>query len=616
MSVSEITLRNGNIVQAPQVEGFTVTAEGVYEGYSAQETRLCDLIVVETNIRDINTKRTMARLSFLDSATGEMESFDCSRSQLIPAGGTVLIGALVDQGFNIEPGKQQVILKYLMSQTNVGIQLATNKIGWYGKQGKKGFVLPNKTYAPADGLALFVPESPAPVHSNIKASCTLEEEKQHVDDVLRGNPYLIFVRGIGLAAPFLSALDVEGGGFHLFTQTSRGKTTQAQLAAAVWGKGADPQVDSNGTIIQRWNTTANALEGTAQSFSDLLLVMDEIGTNNTANFGSAIYNLMGGQGKAAMTANRGMREVRTWTAFILRTGEYSIADHTADSTGSVVAAGQKVRMLDIPIPDDVFIETGELSPSKFADKVKHVSSTYYGASGEAIVEKLVDVVNEPEELSVMQRNYQAIYDDLVGDIEPPEQQRAIKRFALVGVALQKAIEWGITDIDPEEAHEAVEIVLKSWLDTTSMLSDVDVAINNIAKKLRTEPGLFADSRDPNRRAGGRLVGYYDQRNRRHLILKSELSGLFGNRANEKHVLRKLQDMGCLHQNNVDRGVPRLSSKYKVASVGKIAAYGIEASFLENYGDESEVVELEDAMVVDSAANDSDSFCSTDEVQAG
>ena len=74
-----------------------------------------------------------------------------------------------------------------------------------------------------------------------------------------------------LAGPLLHMARGEGGGFHFFGQSSKGKTTIFQAAASVWGRGATPG------YLRAWRATANGLEGGAALATDTALILDEMG---------------------------------------------------------------------------------------------------------------------------------------------------------------------------------------------------------------------------------------------------------------------------------------------------------------------------------------------------
>lgn len=89
--------------------------------------------------------------------------------------------------------------------------------------------------------------------------------------------------------PLLKPCQEQSGGFHLYGVTTGGKTTAAQVAASVWGCGADPQEGPEVTSIRKWYATGNALEGVAEVHNDTLLTLDEIGEVDPAELGRIIY---------------------------------------------------------------------------------------------------------------------------------------------------------------------------------------------------------------------------------------------------------------------------------------------------------------------------------------
>ena len=79
---------------------------------------------------------------------------------------------------------------------------------------------------------------------------------------------------VAFAGPLLHMLDHESGGFHLYGDSSGGKTTHLQVAASIYG---GPR------LVRSWRSTDNALESIAAAHSDGLLVLGEIGMFDTLN---------------------------------------------------------------------------------------------------------------------------------------------------------------------------------------------------------------------------------------------------------------------------------------------------------------------------------------------
>ncbi|MFC6670500.1 DUF927 domain-containing protein [Marinobacterium aestuariivivens] len=192
--------------------------------------------------------------------------------RLFHAQGTELAQRLADGGLPIVPGKERKLLTYL-AMFNVQQRLvAASCTGWL----RNAFVLPNETInAPAGESIVYQPTGLSNHARAMRRNGTLEQWQA---GVLDASPMVRFLICASLSAPVRYPVGVEAGGFHIYDETSRGKTTALQAAASCWGSGVDPQRAGGAeTYISRWNATANALEAKAELHNDLPMVVDEIG---------------------------------------------------------------------------------------------------------------------------------------------------------------------------------------------------------------------------------------------------------------------------------------------------------------------------------------------------
>ena len=83
------------------------------------------------------------------------------------------------------------------------------------------------------------------------------------------------------------------GGINLIGSSSLGKTTGLQMAASVYGLGAEGQPNS---FIQKARASSNGLEYQAEHFNHLLLVLDEMIHLEAADASTSIYTLADGVG--------------------------------------------------------------------------------------------------------------------------------------------------------------------------------------------------------------------------------------------------------------------------------------------------------------------------------
>src|SRR5215213_7387147 len=207
---------------------------------------------------------------------------------------------------------------------------------------------------------------------------------------------LVVAVATAFAGPLLRIVEQEGGGFHLYGDSSIGKTAAAATAASVWGPGCSPG------FMCPWRATANAIEGAAAIHNDTLLVLDEIGLVDAREAAPAAYQLAGGAGKGRLARDGSLRPPLTWRTIVLSTGEIRLADKLREYSHRPMA-GQSVRLLDIPADAGrgfgIFDDPGETGRAKdLADRIKLTACTYYGTAGPAFVQAVLKrAPNEIEE---------------------------------------------------------------------------------------------------------------------------------------------------------------------------------------------------------------------------
>ena len=152
-------------------------------------------------------------------------------------------------------------------------------------------------------------------------ACNYLQNKQ-IGALCGGNHRLAFVASAVFTGPLLKLLGHESAGFHLYSDSSGGKTTHLQIAASVYG---------GPLLVRSWRSTDNALESIAAAHSDGLLVLYEIGMCDLRIIGETVYMLGNGTSKARVN-DRGKAglQVQEWRLLFLSTGEKTLAQHMAD----------------------------------------------------------------------------------------------------------------------------------------------------------------------------------------------------------------------------------------------------------------------------------------------
>ncbi len=153
------------------------------------------------------------------------------------------------------------------------------------------------------------------------------------------------------------------------------------------GNGVDPAIaGGDEAYIQRWNSTANALEAKAETFNDLAMIIDEIGEGDPREFGRTIYRVISGTGRGRANRSGGLRDSKSWRVTILSAGEVAVSDFI-ESGGGHVKGGQMVRMVDL----DLATISKLFDSAEEADAMKKLCATHYGHAGVEMLKAIPDL---------------------------------------------------------------------------------------------------------------------------------------------------------------------------------------------------------------------------------
>jgi uncharacterized protein (DUF927 family) len=256
-------------------------------------------------------------------------------------------------------------------------------------------------------------------------------------------------------------MNLEGGGLNLYGGSSIGKSTAAEAAASVYGRGGTPG------FVRSWRATANALEGAAALHTDTLLVLDELGVVEAKAAGAAAYQLAAGIGKGRSQRDGSLGSPLTWRTIVLSTGEMRLVDKLREDQQRAMA-GQAVRLIDIPADagrgHGVFDHSGETESAKdLANAIKQVARVHYGTAGPAFVERLIGTGLKDVEAAVSDviAKFRA---DLVPAGADGQVLRAADRFGLIAAAGELARELEVVPWPAGHAYAAAAVCFQAWLD--------------------------------------------------------------------------------------------------------------------------------------------------------
>ena len=506
-----------------------------------------------------------------------------------------IIARLDAEGLEMVHGCGREVVEYLAAFGEVPHYIRPESTGWYvHPNGQNVFVLPNRVIGlsegdPYDTTCL----SRSELARGMTRSGKTSEWRKNVALLVRRNPVLMFSIFVGLSSPLIWPLKAETGGFHLRGPSSTGKTTALLVATSVWGEarigGTRP------SAVLTWNTTANALEGTAASRCDITMALDEIGEFDGWNFGRLVYSLTAGQGKSRMNADASLKPAARWRLCYLSTGERSVEEMLqGDGPAKPAHAGQMIRLLNIETENSIILDThGEDSPGDYVERVQQVCGEFHGAAGPFFVKTLLELLApggaKTLKTDEIRRLLERAESELAWEGIDGQQRRALKRFALAATAGLLAVRFKILPYTSEEVMAAVKSVVGMWASNTPPNDALRAAIRlkefiegNLERFV--EPGddrpNLRDKVGMRRRIGGRDL----------LLFSSQEFQKACGVHNTKEVCHCLLSKGFLHCNNPGRFQSRFSPSNEVLfedgmggehmKSGKINMYAVELRILD------------------------------------
>ncbi|WP_230414501.1 DUF927 domain-containing protein [Collimonas silvisoli] len=436
---------------------FNVDERGVwFHGFSQQGEALpgqwiCSPLHVKAKSRDTVNGEWGYLLEFLDP-DGKPKRW-AMPSSMLAGDGTTYRSTLLAMGLQIGVGivaKNQLTVYIQTEKTDLRVR-CTDRIGWHDDV----YVLPDSTIGEGEEKVMF--QSSGGVVSQFKQRGTLEQWKNEVAALCQGNPRMAFCVSAAFAAPLLYHSGIPSGGFHIWGDSSSGKSTAFKVAGSVYG-GKD--------YARNWRQTDNSLEMVAAQHSDALLLLDEIAQVDPKVVGETVYMLANETGKGRATQTATARKVHTWRVLFLSDGEVSLANHMSEA-GKGTRGGHDVRMAHITADAGkgygVYDTLHDFaSGAALSDHLVSMSQQYYGVAGMAFIEWAVSHAAKLGE--ALRSRVNTLARDMCPADSHGQVFRVAARFALVGVAGELATGAGITGWEKGQAVAAARVCFAAWLD--------------------------------------------------------------------------------------------------------------------------------------------------------
>lgn len=456
--------------QAPDVEpsgkfqGFKVTDKAVFyfDSKTKSYKHLCTRLEQMAWARDVESRGWSHLLRFTDRDDIEKE-WVASARLFATEGGSEVVRELVDRGLGVSVtrNKRAKLLEYLASLNPSERVRLVYKAGWH----KDAFMLPSGAVGGSAEVLHYYSEDNR--RCKMKQAGTLDQWQKQVAGYAVGNPLIAFTMSVAFVAPLLEIMGTETSGFHLYSDSSDGKTTALIAASSILGQGEE--------YGYKWRATDNAIEGIAAAHSDCLLVLDEIGQAYDRLIGETVMMLGNGLGKARANERGGVVSGQhQWRLAYLSSGEQTLAGKMADA-GLKTRAGMEVRLLNIPVrlhydTDDqaqchgVFNELhGFATGAGLSDQLKAASNKYYGTAFPAFITRLVESLDREKLIGWIASQQRDFAKHHVSEHAGGQVRRAADKFALVGAAGELATRWGVTGWQKGEALRAADNVFQRWL---------------------------------------------------------------------------------------------------------------------------------------------------------
>lgn len=335
---------------------------------------------------------------------------------------------LLKNGLTVHSGrrKRELLADYLQTNGLHTPYIVTEKCGWQGK----AYVLPNgeiiHTANNKQTQRIIYNGDTSQAHA-YTVSGSLNAWQNEIARYAAGNSRLLLALGTALAAPLLAITGEQNGGFHIYGDSSDGKTTAALVALSVFG---NPQ-----TLKMTWRGTDLGFSNAALARNDGLLVLDEIGEANPKTISKTAYSVINGKSKIQGAKDGGNRISQEWRILLFSTGEYSLNAYMTQ-TGEKWEAGQAVRLPSIPAATlhGIYENLHDFQDgATLSEHLQAATQQQHGAAGRAWIECLAKLPHE--RVQAAQTAFMQTLPSLDG-----QARRVAKRFALVAAALELANE--------------------------------------------------------------------------------------------------------------------------------------------------------------------------------
>ncbi len=431
---------------------FRSRPDGLYRIRDRDELWICAPVEVVALVRDSGSDHWGKEVRFKDR-DGMEHSLVLSEEALAGQKSEFAL-RLVRSGLAISPDPRAIrFLREFLTYSNPSARTRqVETMGWHDSG--RVFVTPGWTIPPKPREPFRLKDGYEPSHSFARSG-NLGDWQREVGRKSCGNALLQFGLCTGFAPILLKLQRGLGGGYHLSSDSTTGKSTTLIVAGSVWGGGG-----RNG-FCESWKMTTAAAEFIAALHNCSLLCLDELAQMpQPERAGEMAYFFANGHPAARMTRELQGRRGVPFELIFLSSGEFGFLELIRRHSVRAYT-GQEVRVVEIPADRGRFGSFDELhgaaSPAAFAEGVSSSALRYYGTAAPAFIERFLQ--EDPTALTrLVQSEVDRFVERNAGPGTAKEVRRILQRIALSAVAGELATRWGILPWKEGEASSAVASV--------------------------------------------------------------------------------------------------------------------------------------------------------------
>lgn len=317
------------------------------------------------------------------------------------------IDFLSQYGFYMNANEKKALIEFFNEERNLAQRVFQHKqLGFYTEQDGTPYFKHYKTIG-------YSKDSWYIGSFNIEPTGSYETWRDMIQHEVLPNPALQLGLILGFLAPLVGfvgkELSLESQFYHIYGDSSSGKSTVCQLIASTFGSS---NMQSNG-LFRSWFSTESAVYCLLGANCGIPVVFDEASLTGKKDFTNLVYGLSQGKDKLRVNANLELRETSSFLTTIISNGEYSLLEKTDNVTGP------KARLIEFA---DIqwTIDAGQ------SNRIKKCTMDNYGHAGIKFVEYLLSL-GKPLVMELIHEEIQRL-----SLVLPKSQisERLIQKFAL------------------------------------------------------------------------------------------------------------------------------------------------------------------------------------------